>query len=68
MRFIHQRFFLPGSESSVRLVDVDGDGLDDIITGLAIGKDISTMVTEPAMEEFCKSIGQFTTRNRTKYM
>ncbi|XP_062612020.1 protein FAM234B-like [Saccostrea cucullata] len=46
-----------GSESCIRLVDVDGDGLLDIITGLAIGKDISTMVTEPSMEEFCESIG-----------
>ncbi|XP_061162239.1 protein FAM234B-like [Saccostrea echinata] len=46
-----------GSESCIRLVDVDGDGLLDIITGLAIGKDISTMITEPSMEEFCESIG-----------
>lgn len=45
-----------GSESSIRLVDVDGDGLKDIITGLAIGKDISTMVTEPDMDKFCRSI------------
>lgn len=52
-------YFLPGSESSIRLVDVDGDGLKDIITGLAIGKDISSMVTEPDMDKFCRSIGKF---------
>lgn len=49
---------ISGSESSIRLVDVDGDGLKDIITGLAIGKDISTMITEPDMDKFCRSIGK----------
>lgn len=48
-----------GFEFSICLVDVDGDGLKDIIIGLVIGKDISIMVMELDMDKFCRSIGKF---------
>lgn len=52
-------YFLLGFEFSICLVDVDGDGLKDIIIGLVIGKDISIMVMELDMDKFCRSIGKF---------
>ena len=51
-------FFL-GTESSVRLVDVDGDGLLDIITGLAMGREITTMIDESSMDKFCHKLGNY---------
>ena len=48
-----------GTESCVRLHDVDGDGADDIIIGLALGKDVTSMLTEASMEEFCKKNGKY---------
>lgn len=46
-----------GTESCIRLVDVDQDGVLDIIAGIALGKDVTTMITEPDMEEFCRNNG-----------
>ncbi|KAK3095661.1 hypothetical protein FSP39_017289 [Pinctada imbricata] len=46
-----------GTESCIRLVDIDGDGGQDIIIGLALGKDVSSMVTEESMGQFCRSLG-----------
>ncbi|KAJ8299124.1 hypothetical protein KUTeg_023184 [Tegillarca granosa] len=46
-----------GTESCIRLVDVDGDGLLDVIMGLALGKDVSSMITESSMGQFCKDLG-----------
>ena len=51
--------FFIGSESSVRLVDVDGDGLLDIITGLAMGREITTMIDEFSMDKFCHKLGNY---------
>jgi hypothetical protein len=48
-----------GTESSVRLVDVDGDGLLDIITGLAMGREITTMIDESSMDKFCHKLGNY---------
>lgn len=48
-----------GTESCIRLVDVDQDGVLDIIMGVAMGKDVSQMVTEESMDKFCKSLGKF---------
>jgi len=42
----------------VRLLDVDGDGILDLVMGIALGKDVSQMVTENTMEDFCTSIGE----------
>ncbi|XP_063400956.1 protein FAM234B-like [Mytilus trossulus] len=49
-----------GSESSIRLVDVDGDGILDVLTGLAVGKDITEMVMESTMDKFCAKHGMET--------
>ncbi|OWF47957.1 protein FAM234B-like [Mizuhopecten yessoensis] len=46
-----------GTESCIRLVDADGDGILDIIVGIAIGKDVSQMIVESSMAEFCKNLG-----------
>ncbi|KAK3087336.1 hypothetical protein FSP39_004814, partial [Pinctada imbricata] len=46
-----------GTESCVRLIDADGDGLDDVIVGLALGKGVSSMVTKATMGEFCRNNG-----------
>ena len=46
-----------GTESCIRLVDVDGDGVDDVIIGLALGKDVTSMLTEESMGEFCRKNG-----------
>ena len=51
--------FFIGTESSVRLVDVDGDGLLDIITGLAMGREITTMIDEFSMDKFCHKLGNY---------
>ena len=46
-----------GTESCIRLLDVDGDGMDDVIMGLALGRDISTMVVESTMDKYCQEEG-----------
>ncbi|XP_060600384.1 protein FAM234A-like [Ruditapes philippinarum] len=46
-----------GTESCIRLVDVDQDGVLDIVAGIALGKDVTTMVTESDMAEFCRNNG-----------
>lgn len=50
-------FRLIGTESCIRLLDVDGDGADDVIIGLALGKDVTSMLTEASMAEFCRKNG-----------
>ncbi|XP_070199696.1 protein FAM234A-like [Littorina saxatilis] len=49
-----------GTESCVRLIDVDGDGMDDVIIGLAYGKDITTMIVEETMDKYCQEQGMQT--------
>ncbi|XP_046574702.1 protein FAM234A-like [Haliotis rubra] len=49
-----------GTESCIRLADADGDGYDDVIIGLAFGKDVSFMLTEDTMDQFCKDQGMET--------
>jgi hypothetical protein len=39
-------------------VDVDQDGVLDIVAGIALGKDVTTMVTESDMAEFCRNNGK----------
>ena len=46
-----------GTESCIRLIDVDGDGVDDVIIGLALGRDVSTMVVESTMDKYCQEEG-----------
>ncbi|XP_005105920.2 protein FAM234A [Aplysia californica] len=46
-----------GTESCVRLVDVDGDGLDDVVVGLAFGKDVTAMIVEETMDKYCQEEG-----------
>ena len=36
---------------------MDGDGVDDVIIGLALGKDVTSMLTEESMGEFCRKNG-----------
>ena len=48
---------ISGTESCIRLVDVDQDGVLDIIVGLALGKDITQMLTESDMDTFCRENG-----------
>lgn len=59
LSYIYPHFFYLGTESCIRLVDVDGDGLLDIIMGLALGKDVSSMITESSMGQFCKELGKY---------
>ncbi|XP_013402918.1 protein FAM234B isoform X1 [Lingula anatina] len=46
-----------GSESCIRLVDVDEDGRLDILLGIGIGKDVHTLEDKEKMDKFCKSLG-----------
>ncbi|KAK3602624.1 hypothetical protein CHS0354_034208 [Potamilus streckersoni] len=46
-----------GTESAIRLVDADGDGLLDIIIGLALGKGVSQMLTDETIDNFCQKQG-----------
>ncbi|XP_052801612.1 protein FAM234B-like [Mya arenaria] len=45
------------TESCIRLVDVDQDGVLDVIIGLALGKDVTNIHTEADMAQFCKDNG-----------
>ncbi|XP_033752716.1 uncharacterized protein LOC117336335 isoform X1 [Pecten maximus] len=46
-----------GTESCIRLMDADGDGILDVIVGIAVGKDVSMMIVESSMATFCQNIG-----------
>ena len=50
-----------GSESVIRLVDIDGDGRQDIIFGAAKSADlnrISNIDEQGSLVKYCKSIGK----------
>ena len=57
-----------GTESCIRLVDVDGDGVDDVIIGLALGKDVTSMLTESSMADFCEKNGNSCFLAKLKHM
>ena len=45
-------------------MDCDGDGIDDLVFGLALGKDVSDMVVESTMDKYCEEQGMEGGRER----
>ena len=49
---------LSGTQSCLRLVDVDGDGRQDILLGMSMGMDMDAeKMTRTVAKDFCKETG-----------
>ena len=56
-------FIITAGESCIRLLDVDGDGKDDILFGAANGKDVHDVLDVNMgfysdLEKFCSNMGK----------